>query len=443
LNLKTAMTRFARRVRQALAVETLIVDPGFHEAAAPRERETWDREELQRQALEAWRHNPLARRIVSLTTQYVLGGGIQLRSPNPRVHAFLQAWWHHPLNACPLRAVEWCDVLTRSGEIFFLLSTDAAGMSYVRAVPALQVAEIQTSAGDTAQETGYSFKPVQAAGWDDSPWLGERTYPADGLESGTGGAPPPAVRHYAVNRPVGAVHGESDLAPMLRWLVRYTSWLEDRARLNRYRNSFYFVVKGNFASEAERRTRQALLNTNPPTPGSILVADASEAWEVISPQLESHEAAADGLALKKMIAAGAGIPLHFLAEPESSTRTTAESAGEPAMRFFAQRQAFFLQMVADLARAAVRRYGCVNQRLDVSAPVEVLGTDLSSRDNAALAGAAGAVLDSWLALYDRGLVDATELLRMAYRFAGEAVDLDDLLRRAQRKPNPTSQGGDV
>ena len=27
--------------------------------------------------------------------------------------------------------------------------------------------------------------------------------------------------------------------------------------------------------------------------------------------------------------------------------------------------------------------------------------------------------------------------------AGEAVDLDDLLRRAQRKPNPTSQGGDV
>ena len=53
------------------------------------------------------------------------------------------------------------------------------------------------------------------------------------------------------------------------------------------------------------------------------------------------------------------------------------------------------------------------------------------------------MLDSWLALYDRGLVDATELLRMAYRFAGEAVDLDDLLRRAPRKPNPTSQGGDV
>jgi hypothetical protein len=28
-----------------------------------------------------------------------------------------------------------------------------------------------------------------------------------------------------------------------------------------------------------------------------------------------------------MIAAGAGIPMHFLAEPEGATRTTAEAAG--------------------------------------------------------------------------------------------------------------------
>ena len=50
----------------------------------------------------------------------------------------------------------------------------------------------------------------------------------------------PVMLHYAVNRPVGAKFGESDLAPMLRWLTRYASWLEDRARLNRYRNTFLF-----------------------------------------------------------------------------------------------------------------------------------------------------------------------------------------------------------
>ena len=48
--------------------------------------------------------------------------------------------------------------------------------------------------------------------------------------------------HYAINRPVGAQWGESDLAPVLRWLSRYAAWLEDRARLNRFRNSFPYVV---------------------------------------------------------------------------------------------------------------------------------------------------------------------------------------------------------
>ena len=161
--------------------------------------------------------------------------------------------------------------------------------------------------------------------------------------------------HYAINRPVGAVRGESDLAPLLRWLSRYAAWLEDRARLNRYRNAFLYVVKARYASEAERLARQAALNANPPAPGSILVTDESETWDVISPKLEADDAGDDGLALKKMIAAGAGLPLHFLAEPECATRTTAEAAGGPTFRHFEQRQEFFLWMMGDLARIALRR----------------------------------------------------------------------------------------
>jgi hypothetical protein len=138
----------------------------------------------------------------------------------------------------------------------------------------------------------------------------------------------PAMKHYAINRPVGAQWGESDLAPVLRWLSRYSNWLEDRARLNRFRNAFLFVVKARFASEAERIARQRSLNMNPPGPGSILVTDENETWDVISPKLEAHDANTDGLALKKMIASGSGVPLHFLAEPES--RNSAPRQKRPA-----------------------------------------------------------------------------------------------------------------
>ncbi|HZW03415.1 MAG TPA: hypothetical protein VFF68_05790, partial [Anaerolineaceae bacterium] len=241
---------------------------------------------------------------------------------------------------------------------------------------------------------------------------------------------PTVMLHYAVNRPVGAVRGESDLAPLLKWLNRYAAWLEDRARLNRYRTAFLYVVRTRFASEAERQARQAVLQAHPPTPGSILVTDDSESWEVISPKLEADDAASDGLALKKMIAAGAGLPLHFLAEPESATRTTAESAGGPAFRHFEMRQQFFLWMVADLARLALRRRAMVDRSIGDPERValRVYGADLSARDNAALAEAAARASAAFVELFRMGLLPPDELLRLVYRFAGETADVDALLR---------------
>ncbi len=417
---------------------------GFYDrggALEQRDRFDYDREEVLRQALEAWRVNPLARRIVELTSQYVVGGGISIESKHPGTDRFIKEWWSHPLNQMPMRVFELCDELTRTGELFIILSTDAAGMSYVRAIPAGEIGEIRTAGNDLEQETAYVQKAV----------FGEseaRVWPAyDALRDGPGedGRYPGAVLHYAVNRPVGAVHGESDLAPLLRWLARYSAWLEDRARLNRFRQTFLFVVKSRFASEAERMARQAALNAAPPTPGSILVTDEGEAWSVIHPQLDSGEANTDGMALKKMIAAGSGLPLHFLAEPESSTRTTAESAGGPTFRHFEQRQVYFTWLIGDLLRAVVRRRALATRVVRADAPIDVRGADIASRDNTALSIAAATIVNAFQELRDRGLIDDNEFLRMVYKFAGEVVDVGDLLREGQSAPpvsvkNPAGPG---
>jgi len=136
--------------------------------------------------------------------------------------------------------------------------------------------------------------------------------------------------------------------------------------------------------------------------------------------------------LKKIIAAGAGLPLHFLAEPESATRTTAESAGGPTYRHFEQRQEFFCWMIGDLARLAVRRRAMAGDAVQVDTQIQVSGADLSARDNAALAVAASTVIHALGELRDRALIDDAEFLRMAYRFAGEVADVEALLARGQR-----------
>jgi hypothetical protein len=143
----------------------------------------------------------------------------------------------------------------------------------------------------------------------------------------------------------------------------------------------------------------------------------------------------DGLALKKMIAASVGLPLHFLAEPESSTRTTAEAAGGPTFRRFEQRQQFFLWLLSDLLNVVISRRALINKTMVPDGVVTVTGADLSARDNVSHALAGVNILKMLERLYDMGLIDRRELLRISYRFAGESADIDEILSKSSGKDN--------
>ena len=398
---------------------------GRSDTQGNRDRYGYDRDTVLRDALQAWRTNPLAKRIVGLTTQYVVGGGLTAESKHAKTDKFIKEFWNHRLNRLPVRVMEWCDELTRSGNLFVVVSTGGDGMSYVRALPAENLDRIESKDNDIEQPIRFiekqDYSQPEPRIWN--------AYDEDADAPNTNGAFDPVVLHYAINRPVGAQWGESDLAPLLKWLQRFTGWMEDRVKLNHWRQIFLFIVRGAFTTAADRIARQNELNANPPASGSILVTDASESWGTLSAQLDSFEAGQDGLALKKLIGAGAGVPMHFIGEPEGSTRTTAEAAGGPTYRHYQQRQIVFLWMMTDILKVVIRRRWLIKKDVSPKAIVTVRGTDISARDNAALAIAASQIVAAFGQLYDRGLINEEELIRLSYTFAGEVVDVQELLKR--------------
>ena len=398
-----------------------------------RDRFSYDLADILEQSLEAWRQNPLARRIVELTSQYVVGGGLTVNCKDAKASGFFDQFWNHRLNRMPIRVSEMCDELTRTGNLFVILTTDAAGMTYIRLMPAAQIDEIISKPNDIEQPLFFKLK----SGLEN---LTPQPIPA--YDPTNDDPTKPVILQYAINRPAGAQWGEPDLAPLLVWLSRYSNWLQDRARLNRYRNAFLYIVQAKFASEAQRVQRQNALNANPPKPGSILVADDTESWKVIHPRLDSSNAEKDGLALKKMISAGAGIPLHFLAEPESATRTTADAAGGPTFRRFEQRQQYFLWMIEDILRVVLTRRSMIDGKINKDIDLAVTGADISSRDNLSLSQAAYYMIEVLANLRDRALVSNDEFLRVIYRFFGETVDADEMLKRA-KKDQKNDQGKDL
>jgi hypothetical protein len=317
-------------------------DRGWRPLAAPagsRDMEAGDRREAMRDAAEAYRVNPLAYRIVELGTDYVVGEGLRLAAEPAGAQAFLDAWW--AANRMATRQYELCTELSLAGELFATFHTNPYdGMTYIRCLPAETIDQIESNPEDVEEE--WRFHQV-------------RSLAAGMLESGRWWAAE-ECRHYAVNRLVGAQRGQGDLTPLLPWLRRYKDWLTDRVLINRFKGAFLWDVKLEGASERAILARQAQL-VEPPSPGSVLVHNEREEWRAVQPQIDGQAAEPDGKAMRLMLAAGAGIPLHFLAEAEDTNRSTAQEMVQPTLRHYARRQRYFGSLVEDIAREALRRSG--------------------------------------------------------------------------------------
>jgi hypothetical protein len=395
-------------------------------AAGPQDKKWWDLRDDFEDALEAWRTNPLAFRIVALTTDYVVGNGIQVSSAVPYVEEFIGELWEHQQNKMRMRIYTWCDELTRVGDLFVVLFTNPAdGMSYVRTIPAVKIDRIETDPEDLERELRYhelrNDDPIEGKWW-------------PGWEAAKDEVERPVMLHYAVNRAVGCVRGQGDLVPILPWVRRYREWLEDRVRVNRYKNAFLWHVKLEGAGPGDIESKQGQY-AKPPSPGSVIVTDETEEWSPVQPNIQAEDVKDDGKALRLMIAAGAGIPLHYLGEGETATRATAREMVGPTVRHYQHRQMFFCDLLLDVVEKAAyraRRAGRMHRPrggLQLSYTV----SDLEEEDNLKLAQAASEIIGYLDAMKSHGWITTRKAMELAYKFAGEVVDVETMMKEVERE----------
>jgi hypothetical protein len=388
-------------------------------------RNSWDRKKVFNETLRAWRVNPIARRIVKLMTSFAVGKGVTFKSDNPEVQKFLDEWTSHPLNNFKRNIKRWKDEDTRTGNLFFVYTVLPGRMSIVRAVPAEMIGEIVTTKNDVEQEVEYMRDDIDQEGW--------KAYKPEADQD-------IFMLHYASNQPVGSPWGEADLSPLLVWIGRFSSWLENRARLNQFRTAFMYVVRGAYTNETERATREKNLNANAPKSGSVLVTNSNngEEWGILSASLDSFDASMDGLNLKKMIMDGIGHPMHWHAEPEGATQTTADAAGTPTFRTLEEMQDEFFEMLISMAKIAMRVRG-----ITAKAEIWIEGQDITERDNASLALALGRAYPNLTDMLDREAIDDKEFMRLVYKQFAEVWDekkIPKIKRKPLVKPDQQSEG---
>lgn len=303
----------------------------------PDDRPWYDVQSNLRLAKTMFRTNPMAARIVAMKTDFALGSGVELDA-DPWTTSF----WNHPKNRLDTRLYRWSDELTRSGELFIVLFPNPVDrMQYLREIPAHTIDRVDTDPDDVESEISYHQTTAEPDG---ATWKSAAI--ADPTE--------PCVLHFAINKPIGETRGYSDLYQISKWLDRYDQWLEDRVRINRYKGAYLWHVKLDKALPAQLELKRAQYS-RPPSPGSVIISDASETWTAIRPEIGADDAEPDGKALRLMIAAGTGVPLHFLGEGESATRATAREMGTATFRHFSARQQTLRVILSTVIDTAAHR----------------------------------------------------------------------------------------
>jgi len=424
-----------QRLRQKLSVSADMREgAGGWVGAAGRggaERPSADRMAQYRDALEAWRTNPYAKRIIDIITDYTVGDGISPMGPG-EIGRFVDTFWNHPQNRLDLRLPDLMDELSRSGDLFLALFRNSAdGMSYVRAVPKSEIMEIVTAENDWERELAYivTSDELRATSEERTSELVTRN---SSLVTGKvflspshpdAAAADAVMVHYAINRPVGALLGESELAsilPALRW---YGRMLEDRVRLNWAARAFLWFVTvptGRVHAKAEQYAA-------PPEPGSIVVHDEGERWDMVAPNLRGLDAQHDLRALRQAISAGSGQPPHWHGDGGDLNRAVAGAMQDPALRRLRRRQRHLQHVIVDLCHVAYGRAyeaGMARRRPERSAILVEL-PDISREDNESLALAAERLTAAFAgvlgALPGWSPTLAGQMLPLIFKFAGEPL----------------------
>jgi hypothetical protein len=396
-------------------------------------------QELYQDALAAWRKNPIAFRIIAITTDYVVGDDIRLSSPVRSLDRFAQAFWDHPKNQLSLRLEAMCEELARAGDLFpVLFRNPADGMSYLRFVTKDRILRIETAENDWESETAYEER------LDDGSvrrWLSPLHPEASQA--------PAVMLHYAVNRPLGALMGESDLSTMLPWLQRYSRMLEDRVRLHWAMRLFLWIVTVPTNKVREKQEQYRL----PPEAGSIIVADEFESWQAQAPNLHAADASHDLEAVRGMVDAGSGYPPHWRGESGQANLATATAMQAPAERHLLRRQQYFRYILQDLVLQAYQRAvetGHARPLAAGPAPgrgrvlLQVNMPDVSRSDNAMLASSARDLSQALAKVMQMPRHSPTlvrQVLRLVFKFAGEPLGeatiqaiAEELEKDARREP---------
>ena len=325
-----------------------------------------------------YKSNPIAKRIIDLTAEYVIGDGIKYVAEDRNVQEILDSHWTDPTNNWTINQFSRVRDLGLTGELCIpvyvnennghvtLGNIDTAMIesvvehpdnsmkqqliilrkfpkeSYRRAYRVIDVSSAPVGDKEYGRLVGLNSSMVKGADFskDDliEPTGIGRKYKC--LISGS-------CFFFTINNPMTANRGWSDLLPDMDWIDAHDQFLF--SSVEKAIESSKYVLDVTLTGKNEQQIREWLRNQRALKPGERFAHNENVQMSFQTPDLKLEDSASLASVLKNHVLAGAGLPPIWFAESLTS-RASAPEMTEPAYRHLKMRQKYIAHILSKIFR---------------------------------------------------------------------------------------------
>ena len=293
------------RMRNLTQKNTLAVPPQLHMKA-------------QQLSYHLFVSNPLAKRIIDLRRDYVVGDGIEFRAESPEVQDILDSFWYEDENNWESRILMFAQDLSVFGEQLYTFGMDPiTGFLSVQDINPLNIKAVVTSPLDRSRvETVFLKEDVIDA---ESSSVKEKLATLKIIRKALG----EPIRtgdalFFRVNDVSYSGRGLPDLFSIVDWLYVLDSFVYNVSEKMEYLNRWFWDVTLEGATEPDIKKFKETISANPPKPGSYNIHNEFVKWAPVSPNQGMDDVSGLIKELRNVILTGAGLNSILVGDPSTT-----------------------------------------------------------------------------------------------------------------------------
>lgn len=394
---------------------------------------------MREMAVYSWEQHRISNRLIELPIAFILGDGVTIECDDPDAQAWLDAWWSDPITRMDLNIEKRMRELALFGEqVIIAFVRDVDGHVRHGALDPTMIGQVVLDPDNAALPIGIE---VSAAG-------GARTYRIilDGDDAELLRPAAIALREqmtagdchfWRINDLLSGTRGRSDLLSAVDFADAYSELVFGEVERAAALRTLLYDVKLVGATEEQVQAKAASIT--PPQPGSIRVHNEAEEWNIITPKLDSADAAGTLRSVRNEVLGGGTIPEHWYGGGGDVNRATAAEMDEPTYRVFRRRQVLWMSILEAEARHVIRcRLRAMGRDMTVLAEdpdfrPRVVFPEMQSLDVARYAQALAQAVAAVVAAVSAGLLSAETAVRIIASIAenfGVEIDPAEELKKA-------------